>query len=274
MSDKILSIENLSIRYVTEENTVAAVTNISLEIEKGKTLGLVGETGAGKTTTALGILNLVPDPPGEIYSGKILFNGENLLELSQNEIRKIRGSKISMIFQDPMTSLNPVLTVGDQIQEVVLLHNEVTKQEALDKAKNLMEMVGISGERHIEYPHQFSGGMKQRIVIAMALACEPELLLADEPTTAPTKDFFNNPMHPYSKALLSAIPEAVYSETKRERITLKGEITSPIEPKPGCRFAPRCEYASDVCPSKNIELLELEPEHFVACPRAMELLNK
>ncbi len=184
MSDKILSIEDLSIRYVTEDNTVAAVTNISLEIEKGKTLGLVGETGAGKTTTALGILNLVPNPPGEIYSGRIMFNGENLLELSQSDICKIRGSKISMIFQDPMTSLNPVLTVGDQIQEVVLLHNEISKEEALDKAKGLMEMVGISGERHIEYPHQFSGGMKQRIVIAMALACEPELLLADEPTTA------------------------------------------------------------------------------------------
>ncbi len=184
MSDKILSIENLSIRYVTEENTVAAVTDISLEIEKGKTLGLVGETGAGKTTTALGILNLVPDPPGEIYSGKIMFKGENLLDLSQNDMREVRGAKISMIFQDPMTSLNPVLTVGEQIQEVVLLHNEISKQEALDKAKEMMEMVGISGERHIEYPHQFSGGMKQRIVIAMALACEPELLLADEPTTA------------------------------------------------------------------------------------------
>ncbi len=184
MSNNILSIENLSIRYVTDDSTVAAVTNISLDIEKGKTLGLVGETGAGKTTTALGILNLVPDPPGEIYSGKILFNGENILEMSDNDIRKIRGKKISMIFQDPMTSLNPVLTVGEQIQEVVLLHNEVTKQEALDKAKEMMEMVGISGERHMEYPHQFSGGMKQRIVIAMALACEPELLLADEPTTA------------------------------------------------------------------------------------------
>ncbi len=183
-NNKLLEIKNLSIRYVTDDGVVAAVTNVSLSVDRGTTLGLVGETGAGKTTTALGILNLVPDPPGEIYSGEILYEGKNILDMTPAEIRSIRGSKISMIFQDPMTSLNPVMTVGQQIQEVVLLHNKISPADALTRAMEMMEMVGISGERHMEYPHQFSGGMKQRIVIAMALACEPELLLADEPTSA------------------------------------------------------------------------------------------
>ncbi len=183
-NNKLLEIKNLSIRYVTDDGVVSAVTNVSLSVDRGTTLGLVGETGAGKTTTALGILNLVPDPPGEIYSGEILYEGKNILDMPPAEIRSIRGSKISMIFQDPMTSLNPVITVGEQIQEVVLLHNKISPADALERAKEMMEMVGISGERHIEYPHQFSGGMKQRIVIAMALACEPALLLADEPTSA------------------------------------------------------------------------------------------
>ncbi len=183
-NNKLLEIKNLSIRYVTDDGIVSAVTNVSLSVDRGTTLGLVGETGAGKTTTALGILNLVPDPPGEIYSGEIFYEGKNILDMTPAEIRSIRGSKISMIFQDPMTSLNPVITVGQQIQEVVLLHNKISPADALERSKEMMELVGISGERHMEYPHQFSGGMKQRIVIAMALACEPALLLADEPTSA------------------------------------------------------------------------------------------
>ncbi len=183
-NNKLLEINNLSIRYVTDNGVVAAVTNVSLSVDRGTTLGIVGETGAGKTTTALGILNLVPNPPGEIYSGEILYDGKNILDMPTAEIRSIRGSEISMIYQDPMTSLNPVMTVGEQIQEVVLLHNKISQAEALERAMEMMEMVGISGDRHIEYPHQFSGGMKQRIVIAMALACEPSLLLADEPTSA------------------------------------------------------------------------------------------
>ncbi len=183
-NNTLLSIEDLHIRYKTDDGTASAVNGVSLNIEKGKTLGLVGETGAGKTTTALGVLRLVPDPPGEIISGKITYNGENLLEISEADMRKIRGSKISMIFQDPMTSLNPVITVGEQIQEVILLHENITPAEALEKAGVMMEKVGISASRLGDYPHQFSGGMKQRIVIAMAIACEPELILADEPTTA------------------------------------------------------------------------------------------
>ncbi len=180
----LLTIEDLHIRYVTDDGTANAVNGVSLNIEKGKTLGLVGETGAGKTTTALGILRLVPDPPGEILKGKVTYNGVDLLSASEAEMRKIRGSKISMIFQDPMTSLNPVITVGEQIQEVILLHEDIPPAEAMVKAGEMMEKVGISATRLNDYPHQFSGGMKQRIVIAMAIACEPELILADEPTTA------------------------------------------------------------------------------------------
>ena len=184
MAEKILDVKDLEIRYVTDEETVKAVNGISFTLEKGESIGLVGETGAGKTTTALGILGLVPDPPGEIVGGSIEFKGRQLLELSEKEMRQIRGGQISMIFQDPMTSLNPVMTVGDQIAEVVLLHNKMSKSEARKKAMEMLEQVGIPGERCDDYPHQFSGGMKQRVVIAIALACSPELLIADEPTTA------------------------------------------------------------------------------------------
>ena len=181
---KLLEIQDLTIHYVTDDGTVKAVNGISLELEKGETLGLVGETGAGKTTTALGILGLVPDPPGRIVGGRVLFEGENLLEKTPHQMRKIRGEKISMIFQDPMTALNPVLTVGDQISEVILLHQKTSHAEAALKACEMLELVGIPAERAGDYPHQFSGGMKQRVVIAIALACNPTLLIADEPTTA------------------------------------------------------------------------------------------
>ncbi len=184
MSNEFLSIEDLHIHYITQEGTVKAVNGIDLKLNKGETLGLVGETGAGKTTTALGILRLIPNPPGKIMDGKIILEGRNLLELSEEEMRKIRGKKVSMIFQDPMTSLNPVMTVGEQIAEVIEIHEDVNKEEAKEKAKEMLELVGISGGRAGDYPHQFSGGMKQRVVIAIALACSPELLIADEPTTA------------------------------------------------------------------------------------------
>lgn len=181
---KLLEVENLTIQYVTDEGKVEAVNNICFDLECGETIGLVGETGAGKTTTALGILRLVPDPPGKIIDGKIFLDGEDLLQKTELEMRAVRGNKVSMIFQDPMTSLNPVLTVGDQIAEVIRLHQKISRQEAAVKACQMLELVGIPAERSGEYPHQFSGGMKQRVVIAIALACSPKLLIADEPTTA------------------------------------------------------------------------------------------
>ncbi|NLA87727.1 MAG: ABC transporter ATP-binding protein, partial [Clostridiales bacterium] len=170
--------------YVTKDGEFHAVNNIRLSIEKGETVGLVGETGAGKTTTALGIMGLVPDPPGKIISGEILFNGTDLLKEKEAALRKIRGNDISMIFQDPMTALNPIMRVGSQISEVIYLHGNLSKAEAKKRAVKMLEMVGISAERSSDYPHQFSGGMKQRVIIAIALACNPKLLIADEPTTA------------------------------------------------------------------------------------------
>lgn len=180
----LLKINNLSVNYFVDKQRIQAVNQLNFSLNEGESLGLVGETGAGKTTTALSIMRLIPDPPGKIIGGEILYRDTNLLDLDNSEMRKIRGSEISMIFQDPMTALNPVLTVGDQIMEVIRLHEKINKEDALEKAKEMMELVGIEGERHSEYPHQFSGGMKQRIVIAIALACNPKLLIADEPTTA------------------------------------------------------------------------------------------
>ena len=180
----LLELKDLTIHYFTDEGVVKAVNGLTLSVGAGETVGLVGETGAGKTTTALGIMNLVPDPPGKIVSGEILYQGEDLAKKNQMEMRDIRGRQISMIFQDPMTALNPVLTVGDQIAEVIRLHEELSRADAYIKAAKMLEMVGIPSERLGEYPHQFSGGMKQRVVIAIALACSPKLLIADEPTTA------------------------------------------------------------------------------------------
>ncbi len=184
MQDNVLDIKNLVVRYVTEEANVYAVNGIDLSIQKRHTLGLVGETGAGKTTTALSILNLVPNPPGVIEEGSIELEGVDVLKLSQEELEKVRGNDVAMIFQDPMTALNPVMTVGDQIAESIELHQDVTKDEAYEKAKEMLRLVGIPDTRAGDYPHQFSGGMKQRVVIAIALACSPKLLIADEPTTA------------------------------------------------------------------------------------------
>lgn len=182
--DLILDIKDLVVHYETDDGIVEAVNGIDIQLEKGKTIGLVGETGSGKTTTALSILRLIPDPPGKIKNGTIILDGQDLFTLPESEMEKIRGNDVAMIFQDPMTSLNPVMTVGDQIAEVVEIHEKVNKAEATKRAKEMLELVGIPGERSTEYPHQFSGGMKQRVIIAIALACNPKLLIADEPTTA------------------------------------------------------------------------------------------
>jgi len=180
----LLEVKNLNIQFETDDGVVKALNGITLRIREGETLGLVGETGAGKTTLAKGIMRLIPCPPGEIKSGEVLYNNKDLLKLSESEIRNIRGKHISMIFQDPMTSLNPVMTVGEQIAEVIQNHNIISAKDAEIKAKEMLELVGITSERYSEYPHQFSGGMRQRVVIAIALACSPKLLIADEPTTA------------------------------------------------------------------------------------------
>ena len=317
MSENMLNVENLVIHYETDEEVVEAVNNISFRLKKGEVLGLVGETGAGKTTTALGIMGLLPPKVGHVIQGKIELDGENLFDKSEREMRNIRGKKISMIFQDPMTALNPVKTVGEQIAEVVLLHSRCSKVEALKRAQDMLAMVGIVPERYKDYPHQFSGGMKQRIVIAIALACEPELLIADEPTTAldvtiqaqildmmrslqkkqgtsmilithdlgvvaemcdhcavmyagelveygTVEEIFDNPKHPYTKALLSAIPVPNLKYRNMHNV-LTGEVTSPINPKPGCRFAARCPKARPECIGTNLGLKEISPNHFVSC---------
>ncbi len=171
----LLEIKGLEVEYDTSDGVVHAVNGVDLSVARGETLGLVGETGAGKTTTALSILRLLPDPPGKVRKGTILFNGEDLGQKSEKEMRAIRGGKISMIFQDPMTALNPVIRIEEQIAEVIRLHNRITKAEAAKKALEMLELVGIPAERGSDYPHEFSGGMKQRVVIAIALACDPEL---------------------------------------------------------------------------------------------------
>ena len=183
-NDMLLRVKDLRVYYTAGGEIINAVNGVDLEVRRGETLGLVGETGAGKTTIAKSIMRILPDPPAKIGGGEIYLDGQELLHLPEKKMREIRGKKISMIFQDPMTALNPVFTVGEQIEEVIMLHEKVNKGEAAVKASQMLELVGIPGDRSGDYPHQFSGGMKQRVVIAMALACSPELILADEPTTA------------------------------------------------------------------------------------------
>ena len=180
----VLDIKHLTVTFEVEGDVIEAVNDVSLTVREGETLGLVGETGAGKTTTALAALRLVPDPPGIIKGGEIFVCGHDIMKAKTKELEKIRGEEISMIFQDPMTSLNPVYTVGQQIAESIILHQGLSKSEAMKKAGDMLEIVGIPRSRMNEYPHQFSGGMKQRVVIAIALACNPKMLIADEPTTA------------------------------------------------------------------------------------------
>ena len=182
--EKILEIKNLVIEYASGDEIVKAVNGVDVSIDVGKTLGLVGETGAGKTTTALSILNLVPEPQGRIIAGEVFLAGDDVLKMNEKQLLDIRGNNVAMIFQDPMTSLNPIKTVGEQIAEGIKIHRKVDNKEALRQAKEMLELVGIPSDRIMEYPHQFSGGMKQRVVIAIALACRPHLLIADEPTTA------------------------------------------------------------------------------------------
>ena len=321
MSNKnsFLQIKDLSVEYVTKDETVYAVNHVSLNLEKGKVLGLVGETGAGKTTIARTILRVLPEPPAQVRSGSVILDGKDLLAMSEEEMCKVRGQKITMIFQDPMTSLNPVMTVGDQIAEVIRLHNNLSKAEVRAKAEEMLETVGIPAERYGEYPHQFSGGMKQRVVIAIALACNPELLLADEPTTAldvtiqaqvldlmrelnrknntttilithdlgvvaemcdevavvyageivesgNLRQIFKNPQHPYTLGLFGALPKL--DEDVEWLSPIDGLPPDPTDLPKGCKFNPRCKYATEQCHCREVPLTEIEPGHFCRCLRA------
>ena len=321
MSDTLLSVKDLVIHYETEDEVVEAVNNISFDIKKGEVLGLVGETGAGKTTTALGILGLLPAKVGHVVQGSIEMEGKDLLKLSEKEMRQIRGKKISMIFQDPMTALNPVKTVGDQIAEVVLLHNHCSKAEALKRAQEMLAMVGIVPERYKDYPHQFSDGMKQRIVIAIALACEPELLIADEPTTAldvtiqaqildmmrklqkeqgtsvilithdlgvvaemcdncavmyggelveygTLEQVFDNPKHPYTRALYKSSPSLDRDVHRLE--VIPGLVPDPSDLPEYCSFYERCSEKCDRCNKFDPVRTEVEPGHFAKCLQYMK----
>ncbi len=316
MTEILLNIEGLKTYFFTEAGIVKALDNISFNLKKGESLGLVGESGSGKTVTALSVLGIVPKP-GKIVDGTIEFNGEDLLKKTEKEMQKIRGSEISIIFQDPSSSLNPVYNVETQLRDVIIAHQNVSKKETKQKVIELMEIVGIpeAETRMREYPHQFSGGMKQRVAIARALACEPTLLFADEPTTnldvtiqaqildllrdlkrrlgmslimithdmgiiaemttrivvlyagqiceiAKTYDLFVHPRHPYTEALLAAVPRLDMRKTLR---VIPGNIPNLIEPPTGCRFHPRCKYATSSCKSAIPLLEEVEPEHFVAC---------
>jgi peptide/nickel transport system ATP-binding protein len=322
MAERLLDIKGLKTHFFTDEGVVRAVDGVDLYIEKGETLGVVGESGCGKSVTALSVMRLIPQPPGRIVAGQIVYNGRNLMDLSASEMRKIRGKEIAMIFQEPMTSLNPVFTVGEQIAEAIRLHEGLGRRDAMDKTVEMLRVVHIPNpERRVkEYPHQLSGGMRQRIMIAMALSCNPKLLIADEPTTAldvtiqaqilellnelkakfnmavmlithdmgviaetaqrvvvmyaaqvveeaPVTELFKEPLHPYTQGLLRSIPRIDLAATQRRKLetiqgvvpTLRGEI------KPGCRFAPRCQFAKPQYYDSTPPLKEVRPGHKVAC---------
>jgi len=319
----ILEVNDLKTHFFTREGVVQAVDGISFSLEKGKTLGIVGESGCGKSVTALSIMGLIPKPPARIVGGEVLFDGKDLTKLSEGEMQHIRGNEVAMIFQDPMTSLNPTLKIGTQITETILAHRDVSKQEARKRAVDLLKEVGIprAAERLDDYPHRFSGGMRQRVMIAIALSCSPRLLIADEPTTAldvtiqaqildlldalrqehdmamilithdmgvvaetaddvmimyagqiveqaTGYDLFDNPEHPYTEALLGALPQLEGDEREiREGrlIAIPGRPPDLVDPPEACRFAARCPYADydDTCSTVEPQLREVRPGHWV-----------
>ena len=320
--DVLLRITDYVVEFKTENGTKQAINHLNLTIHKGESLGLVGEAGAGKTTTALGVLRLLPKHSAKIKSGIIEFHGEDMAKFSERRLREIRGDKISMIFQNPLTSLNPVFTVGEQIAMVLRKHKNIGNKQAMEEAGKLMETVGIAKERINDYPHQFSGGMRQRIGIAAALACSPELLIADEPTTAldvtiqaqilelmkklqkqydtsllmithnlgiiselcknvavmyagaiieygSVKEVFTNPMHPYTKGLLGAIP--TLDDQKERLVAIPGEVANPYHLPKGCSFNPRCECKNADCAEEIPPMIKINESHYVACCQCGEV---
>ncbi|MEI6156835.1 MAG: ABC transporter ATP-binding protein [Atribacterota bacterium] len=316
---KILDIRHLKTYLHTPAGEVKAVDGINCDILSEETMGLVGESGCGKTMTALSILKLYPKPQGRIVDGQVIFLGEDLVPKTEEEMYAIRGKKISMIFQEPMTSLDPVFPVGKEIMEVLTIHQNMTEKEAMNQTIELLRQVRIpEPERRMkEYPHQMSGGMRQRIMIAMALACRPQLLIADEPTTAldvtiqaqiielikelkrefhtavllithdlgvvaetcqrvsvmyagkiieraPVTELFTHPSHPYTQALLNAIPQLTNHHSHRLE-SIPGQVPNLIHPPSGCRFHPRCPFKMPLCEENEPSLNAREGEHTIAC---------
>ncbi len=317
----LLEIRGLKVHFSTDDGMVRAVDGVDLAIAAGETLGVVGESGCGKTVTALSVLKLVAMPPARIVAGQILWQGRDLVPLGPSEMRAIRSKEIGIVFQEPMTSLNPVYSVGAQIAEVVREHEEVSRAAAFERAVEMLRLVHIPNpeRRAHDYPHQFSGGMRQRVMIAMALSCNPKLLIADEPTTAldvtiqaqilellaemkarfgmavmlithamgvvaevaervavmyagrvveeaPVAELFARPRHPYTQGLIRSIPRIDRAGGRKARLAaIAGVVPSLIDPPPGCRFAPRCEFVRPSCTSAAPRFREVAPGHKMAC---------
>lgn len=318
MGTSLLEVNDLKTYFFTRRGIVRAVDGVSFSVKAGETLGIVGESGCGKTITSLSILRLVPQPAGRIVEGEIIFDGENLLAKSQREMRSIRGRRISMILQDPMTSMDPLFTVGEQVAEPIRTHQNIEKKSVFEQVIKMLKLVRIPAPavRMREYPHQMSGGMKQRIVGAMALSCQPDLLIADEPTTAldvtiqaqflrllkeiqeevkaamimithdfgivakvcdrvavmyagkivesaATRDLFNQPSHPYTKALIGALPKM--GEKLKRLVTIEGQPPDLRIPIIGCSFADRCPDAMEICRRDSPELKNIDDNHSASC---------